>query len=279
VQITDGRRRVLVVSAPGYGGSERAARSVLTAHRRGIVTSTSVRATGAAFARTAPWLRDAPRLGVGACLVAVGDDAPLLSSAEIPSLVDRRGRLRGTWRQLAPVVGGGRVDPDDLRREFAAQLERIADEDLVVDHLDAGLDLHRWPAVGRVLVQLADRHGVPALRVPSSWWARGLERRCRAHGLAHPGVSAGPEDGGRHDLPSVIRALHHLAASGEATVELTSSLATVGDDAPSEGELTALTSGTVRHAVDEYGFVLGRFADLVPDRSPARHPGPAAASG
>jgi predicted glycoside hydrolase/deacetylase ChbG (UPF0249 family) len=292
VRATDGGRRRLIVSAPGYGGSERAARAVLSAHRRGIVTSTSVRATGALFERGCDWLRDAPRLGVGACLVAVGDDPPVLSAAEIPSLLDRRGRLRATWRQLVPMMG--RIDPADLRREFAAQLERITERGIVVDHLDAAEGLQRWPVVGKVMVQLAQRHGVAAVRVPfpelhtpsgmvERRLAHTLERRCRSRGLSCAAAGAGADVGEHHDLPSIIRSLHRLAASGAGVAELTTGLAWDDGSASPTDELAALTSGTVAHAVSEYGFVLGTFADAVVDgrtgRASSAPDGPAAATG
>jgi chitin disaccharide deacetylase len=298
VRITESGRRLLIVSADDYGLTDKVSRAILNAHRRGIVTSTSVLMLPPAFDRCAKWLRDVPRLGIGAHLAAVGEDPPLLSAAEIPTLVDRRGRLRPGWRQLLPLLTGGRIDPGDLRREFAAQLERLSAAGVAVDHLDTHQDLHRWPVVRDVLLELADRHGIKAIRIcrssahspsgiASRRLAKGLERRCRDRGIAYPAASGGADQPGQLDLPATIRALHRLAVSRAASAELVTHPG--GPDDPErarypwgyrwDDELAALTSGTVGHAVKEYGFVLGTFADLVAASSNSAHQPPAQATG
>jgi chitin disaccharide deacetylase len=281
VRIADEGTRLLIVSADDYGLTDMVSRAILKAHRGGIVTSTSVLALAPAFERSASWLSDVPRLGVGAHLAAVGEDPPLLSAAEIPTLVDRKGRMRAGWRQFVPLLTRGRIDPGDLRREFAAQLERIASAGVRVDHLDTHQDLHRWPVVRDVLLDLADRHDVRAVRIcrsaahsPSGLaqrrLARGAERRCRDRGIAFPEASAGVDELGRLDLPATIRALHRLAATRLASAELVTHPGAPDDPDRVryawgyrwDDELAALTSGTVRHAVKEYGFRLGTFRDL-----------------
>ncbi len=281
VRMAESGSQLLIVSADDYGLTENVSRAILKAHRGGIVTSTSVLALAPACQRSLRWLGEVPRLGVGVHLAAVGEDPPLLSAAEIPSLVDRRGRLRASWRQFVPLLTGGRIDPADLRREFAAQLERVAAADIAVDHLDTHHDLLRWPSVREAVLELAERHDIPAVRIsrssahtPSGIATRRLahaaERRCRARGLVYPETSAGNEDQGQLDLPATIRALHRLAVTRARSAELITHPG--GPDDPDraryawgyrwDDELASLTSGTVRHAVKEYGFRLGTFADL-----------------
>jgi chitin disaccharide deacetylase len=282
VRTTEPGGRLLIVSADDYALTEKVSRAILTAHRRGVVTSTSVLVLTPSFDRCASWLADVPRLGLGAHLAAVGEDPPLLSATEIPTLVDRWGRLRGTRRQLAPLLTAGRVDAADLRREFAAQLERLSAAGVTVDHLDTHQDLHRWPVVRNVLLDLALRHGIGAVRVcrtashsPSGMaerrLAHGFERRCRDRGIAYPEASTGAERPGQLDLPAAIRALHRLASVRAASAELVTHPGGVDDPDRARypwgyrwgDELAALTSGTVGHAVKEYGFTLGTFRDLV----------------
>ena len=96
------------------------------------------------------------------------------------------------------------------------------------------------------------------------------QRRCRARGLAYPEVSAGNDVPGQLDLPATIRALHRLAVTRAPSAELIAHPG--GPDDPDrdryawgyrwDDELASLTSGTVRHAVKEYGFRLGTYADL-----------------
>ena len=100
-------------------------------------------------------LLDNPGLDVGAHLAIVGEDPPLLTAREIPTLVDARGALPAVLPHRDPRGLAGRLDPDDVRREFAAQLERIRSAGVTVSHLDTHQHTHLWPAVAGVLVDLA----------------------------------------------------------------------------------------------------------------------------
>src|SRR6188768_2842717 len=102
--------RHLVVNADDYGLTPGMSRAILAAHSNGVVTSTSVITLAPHFAASATWLEDHPDLGVGLHLAAVGEDPPLLSAREIPTLVDRAGNLAADWRVLLRRVATRRVD-------------------------------------------------------------------------------------------------------------------------------------------------------------------------
>lgn len=235
-----------------------------------------------AFERTSGWLADAPRLGTGAHLAAVGEDPPLLTAREIPSLVDRRGRLANSWRTFLPAAAMRRVDPGDLRREFGAQLDRIAAAGITVDHLDTHQNLHLWPSVRDVVLELGRERDIKAVRVTRSDQRRvvgGVVRRlstslvtsCDRAGFAYPDASTGLDDAGHLDIGAMVQALRALASSGCTTAELATHPGEHGDPDLARyrwgyrwgEELDALCSTAVKSAVDELGFRLGTFADLV----------------
>jgi predicted glycoside hydrolase/deacetylase ChbG (UPF0249 family) len=275
--------RLLIVNADDYGLTEGVSRAILDAHRHGVVTSTSALALGSGFARTAPWLADAPGLGVGLHLAAVGEDPPLLSAREIPTLVDRRGRLDLSWRRFLPRCAAGRVDPDDLRREFGAQLEAVRGHGVRPTHLDSHQNLHLWPAVRDVMFELGERAGVRVVRVTRSAarsgvggvvrrLARDLERRCDSAGWAYAAASTGLDEAGTLARPAMVAAIDRLGASGAPTAELATHPGSGGDGALARyrwgyrwhDEYAALCSDEVRAAVERHGFRLGSFADLAP---------------
>jgi predicted glycoside hydrolase/deacetylase ChbG (UPF0249 family) len=273
--------RFLIVNADDWGLTQGISAGILRAHREGIVTSTSVLAVGPAYPKTWTWLLDAPRLGVGVHLAAVGEDPPLLDPAEIPTLVDRHGRLPRTWRSFVRRMVGGRIDPADLDREFSAQLEVVSATGIPITHLDAHQHLHLLPPVRRVVLDLAGRTGVPAVRVPRfraptptalgvTILAARLAARARRGDLSFPSDASGIEAAGKMDIDHLRGTLARLAAGGAQTVELGVHPGEPGDldrtrydwNYRWEDELAALTSPAARHAVAAHGFTLATYADL-----------------
>jgi predicted glycoside hydrolase/deacetylase ChbG (UPF0249 family) len=277
---------LLVVNADDFGLTEGVSRAIVRAHREGIVTSTSALALGSGFARSSAMLADHPGLGVGAHLAAVGEDPPLLSAREVPTLVDRQGRLHRSWRSFLPLAATGRVDPADLRREFDAQLDRIADAGITIDHLDTHQNLHLWPVVRDVLFELGEQRGVRATRVTRSAargpigsvvrrLARTLVRRCDQMGWTYPRASTGLDGAGHLDTPRMVAALEALARQHAPSAELATHPGEFGDPDLSRyrwgylwgAEGDALCSRAVRSTVEELGFDLGSFADLARPRA------------
>lgn len=272
---------LLIVNADDYGLTDGVSRAIIRAHREGIVTSTSLLALAPAFERTSSWLADAPGLGTGAHLAVVGEDPPLLTAKEIPSLVDKRGRLANSWKTFLPRAALGRIDADDLRREFGAQLDRIEGAGITIDHIDSHQNLHLWPGVRDVVLRLGDERGIRAVRVTRSAQRRlvgnvvrrlstALVVRCDRGGWVYPDASTGLDDAGHLNEDAMVHALGALAASGQPTAELATHPGEHGDpdlvrypwDYLWGDEFDALCSAAVRTAIEELGFELGTFGDL-----------------
>jgi predicted glycoside hydrolase/deacetylase ChbG (UPF0249 family) len=272
---------LLIVNADDYGLTEAVSAGILRASRQGVVTSTSVLAVAPGFAGTGKWLADEEGLGVGVHLAVVGEDPPLLSASEVPTLVDRRGRFAISWKVFLRKCVAGRVDPDDVRRELAAQVEAVAALGVTVDHLDSHQHLHLWPIMRPVVIDLARTHGIPAIRVPRSHrrspvsvvvnrLAGRLAAAARAAGLRFPEDASGVDEAGRLDQPKLVAALDGFAARGAASAELGTHPGE-GDDPERhryewdytwKDELAVLLAPESRRAVEERGFTLGTYGDL-----------------
>jgi predicted glycoside hydrolase/deacetylase ChbG (UPF0249 family) len=272
---------LLVVNADDMGLTPGVCRAVHRGHADGVITSTSVLAVGAAFDEAATRLRDLPGLAVGAHLAIVGEDRPLLSAAEIPTLVDREGCFPLSYRTVVARGAAGRIDPADVRREFAAQLERVAGIGVPITHLDTHQHTHLWPAVAGVVVELARNAGVPSVRLPTSrrrgplgLGVRLLSGRLRARlqraGLRTTGDYAGLDEAGALDEARFAGALHRLARAGAPSAEINTHPGEAGEAALSRfawgyrwaEELTMLTAPATRELVGRLGYRLGSFADL-----------------
>jgi chitin disaccharide deacetylase len=289
---------LLIVNADDYGLTPGVSRSILDGHHHGIVTSTSVLSLAPGFASTVGWLQDAPALGTGAHLAVVGEDPPLLTAREIPTLVDASGRLPYSWRQFLPRIAARRIDPADLAREFAAQVERITQAGVTVDHFDTHQNLHLWPAVRQAVLDLGDECGVRVIRVTRSHarsavggvvsvLARRLERHCDRAGWTYAGASTGLDEAGHLDQAAMITALFRLRATGSPAAELATHPGEADDadlaryewDYQWADEGVALRSPAVRAAVTELGFRLGTFADLAAMAPTVPRPGPGSVGG
>lgn len=278
-------RKRLIVNADDYGLTEGVSRAILRAHADGIVTSTSVLALGPGFATSARWLADHPDLGTGAHLAVVGEDPPLLSAREVPTLVDRRGRLRLSWRQFLPLVAARRIDPDDLRRELTAQMEALVGAGLVIDHLDTHQNLHLWPMVRDVVLDVGEAFGVTVIRVTRSAarsvvgrtvarLAADLEQRLDDRGWRYAAVSTGLDEAGHLDGPAMVAALDRLSQEldglGGGAAELATHPGETDDrdlvryrwDYAWGAELEALCSPVARDAVAARGFSLVAFGEV-----------------
>ena len=272
---------LLIVNADDYGLTEGISHGILRGHREGIVTSTSVLAIGPAYPKVAPLLADHPELGVGVHLAAVGEDPPLLSRREVPTLFDGRGRLHEKWGPFLVRCAAGRVDPDDVRREFTAQLQLVQELGIPLTHLDAHQHLHLWPSICNVVLDLARRAGIPAVRVPRlraltvtgagvTMLGRLLARRAARAGLRFPVDAVGIECAGQLDAPTLHRVLRRLAASRADTVELTVHPGEQEDPDRVryrwgyrwDRELETLVGPPAREVVASYGVTLGTYADL-----------------
>jgi predicted glycoside hydrolase/deacetylase ChbG (UPF0249 family) len=273
--------RLLVVNADDMGLTPGVCRAVHRGSAEGVVTSTSVLAVGAAFDEAAAVLRSSPQLAVGAHLAIVGEDRPLLSAAEIPTLVGRDGRFPLSYRTVVARGAAGRIDPDDVRREFTAQLQRVAGIGVPLTHLDTHQHTHLWPAVAGVVVELAGAHGVPAVRLPTSrrrgpvglgvrLLSRRLRDRLQRAGLRTTEDYAGLDESGALDEARFAGALHRLARSGAPSAEVNAHPGEAGEAALGRfdwgfrwaDELAMLTAPATRELIDRLGYRLGSFADL-----------------
>ncbi|MEP6769174.1 MAG: ChbG/HpnK family deacetylase [Acidobacteriota bacterium] len=272
--------RLLIVNADDYGLTRGVSRGILRAHREGIVTSVSMLAVAPDFDVAARDLRaEGAGLGVGVHLAAVGEDLPLLEPERIPTLVERDGRLPLTWRRF--LRRAHRVSPRELEAEFGAQIERVLAAGLSIDHLDTHQHLHLLPRVRAIVLALAKRFRVPAVRVPRAgarrpaglavqWLARGLDRAVGRAGLFAPEGCEGFDDSGRMSRRSLLRAIERAARSGAASAEILLHPGEVRDPDRGRyawgydwgGELEAALDPEVRAAVLRAGFRLGTFRDL-----------------
>jgi predicted glycoside hydrolase/deacetylase ChbG (UPF0249 family) len=154
--------RQLIVNADDYGRSPGVSRGILQAHRRGIVTSTTVMINQPAIE---PQLEEALAcggLGVGLHLV-FSAWRPLLPPAAIPGLVRSDGMFLDQHTLWSKAE---QIPLEQLAAELTAQMERFLSlAGREPDHLDCHHFVHLYPPFFQVYAGLAAQYSLP-LRVP-----------------------------------------------------------------------------------------------------------------
>lgn len=156
----------LIVNADDLGIHPSINAGIVSAYRRGILTSCTMLMTTAYFDQT---IRDHVRpqalpIGVHLSLTLGKAVAP---RGEVPDLVDEDGNLKlAADRLILSAFKGERGGAvlRQIRREFEAQLAIARDHGLKPTHADSHQHVHMNPVIFRLLEELLPRFGIDRLR-------------------------------------------------------------------------------------------------------------------
>lgn len=153
--------RQLIVNADGFGFTFGNNRAILEVLEHGFIRSVSVNVTWPAVEELPTLLRGFPHVSVGVHLnLSVGP--PLLPVQEIPSLVGSNGEFHGAdFRRHARK---GLLDPDEMRRELRAQVQKIRDLGAELTHWDSHQGRHLYPGFFEAALDVGCSEGIPASR-------------------------------------------------------------------------------------------------------------------
>ena len=144
-------------------------RAIVETHTNGVVTSTTLMATGAAFEDAVRAARLAPSLSVG-CHVVLVDGTPVSPADTIDTLVAIRSaepeKFFSSLSAFAARAMLGGFDQDQLVTEITAQIRKIQAAGLQVTHLDTHKHAHMFPEILTALLRAARICGVRAIRNP-----------------------------------------------------------------------------------------------------------------
>ena len=160
--------RRLIVNADDFGFTAGVNRAIIEAHTRGIVTSTTLMASGPAFNDAVRLARETPRLDVGCHLVLI-DGEPVLDAVRLPTITSRDSgtdRFRDGLKSFAARALTSRFDSAEIEAETRAQIGNIQSAGIKVSHVDSHKHTHLFPAVLRPVLRATLACGVGAVRNP-----------------------------------------------------------------------------------------------------------------
>jgi len=285
--------RQLIVSGDDFGVAEEVNEGILRSHRDGVLGQTSLMVTGAAAEHAVALAKSHPSLAVGLHLV-LAQGRPAAAPRDIPELVRTDGAFRdtpirnGVRYAWAYVRAAGRAQ---LVREIDAQLAAFARTGLELAHVDGHLNMHLHPMVLPILLELAPRYGIRAMRVSRESLGAALRYdrrhavrkgfeglafhvlaayatpRLRAAGIVSAERVFGMHQTGHVDeayllhviatLPSGLSEVYAHPATRQAAV-----MAGFQDGYDHAGEVAGLTSARVRAALARAGVRLTTYRDV-----------------
>jgi predicted glycoside hydrolase/deacetylase ChbG (UPF0249 family) len=169
--------RLLLLNADDLGMYPGVNRGIAHAVEAGPIRSASLIATSPFAPEATRWLSGRTDVSLGVHLTLVRDVervpwGPRCAPAEVPSLVDPDGRFRPLPR-LDETLAVAR--PEEVEREFRAQLEAVLDAGLRPTHLDWHCTISGGrPDVFELTYRLAREHGL-AVRVTEQPWIDRLQ--------------------------------------------------------------------------------------------------------
>lgn len=260
--------KYLITNADDFGFTRDVNEGIIHAHQQGILTATTLMATGAAFDHAVALAHNHPSLDVGVHLVLVGSNS-----------------FPPTLAALIQQIARGRIHIYD---ELVAQVRKVQSAGIQPTHLDTHKHTHLLPPVLNAVARIASEFNIRWVRRPFDfplhaagvpWQRRAVSRalgfaRARFHrvlkqyGCRTTDHFAGFQITGHYDAFELARLIRQLPEGitefmchpGFCTAELQSARTRLKESR--RRELDALTSPEVRQALSDANVKLTGYAEI-----------------
>ena len=156
--------KYLIVNADDYGLTREVSRGIRHAHTSGIVSSTTAMMNMEGVLKDLKLTNsETPKLGIGIHLILTAG-SPVLPTSEVPTLINQNGqfpKIQNIYEAL------NQMNPEEVYREWNAQIEKFLSSGLKPDHLDSH---HHVSYLDDMLFQkmlaLAQKYNLPIRKIP-----------------------------------------------------------------------------------------------------------------
>lgn len=143
----------LIVNADDFGYCESVNYGIISAHRNGIVTSTTMMANMPGFDHAVNLLKENKNIGCGVHMT-LSCNRPLNSNFK--SLVDENGMFH---RRINEEIIN-KIDLDELYYEFCSQIDKVKNAGVEITHLDSHHHVHTIPYFKDVIKSILDKYNL-----------------------------------------------------------------------------------------------------------------------
>jgi len=157
----------LIVNADDFGLHTLVNEGIIKGHQQGIITSTSLMASGLAFEEAVKMAQTFPKLGIGIHVTLVGSVPPVSESSEVPSLLDENGLFPESHTAFMKRVYTGKVNFNEVYSELDKQFSKIIDTGLTITHVDGHQHMHVLPQILEIVFALMKKYKLQKMRLPS----------------------------------------------------------------------------------------------------------------
>lgn len=161
------RVKQIIVNADDFGRHKLMNAAVEKGLQEGCLRSATLMPGGRAFEDAIRIAQTYPELGVGIHLTMV-NGYPVLSPEEIPSLVTPEGVFWPDHMSFLKKYFTGQIKLSELKKELAAQLEKVQATGIKISHVDSHQHLHTLPGIIDFVLTLAKDAGIKAIRIPKT---------------------------------------------------------------------------------------------------------------
>lgn len=158
-------RRKLIINADDFGLTRGINLAVSECAEAGMLRSATLMPNGEAYEDAVRAAKELEGFGTGIHFVLTGL-RPVLPPEKLHGLAGADGFLPSGPGELVKKIARTRSLGDDIRRELFAQAEKVFDSGLRITHFDSHKHVHIIPDVLDVMIEIAGRFSVKAMRNP-----------------------------------------------------------------------------------------------------------------
>ena len=258
----------LIVTADDFGLCHEVNEAVIQAHTQGILTCASLMVGAKGTDEAIQLAKNHPTLKVGLHLVLV-EGYSVLPKREIPDLVDENKRFSNhiVWSGIryffSPKL------KKQIAKECEAQIQKFLEAGLKIDHLNSHNHLHIHPTISKIVLKLAKKYSIPAIRIPYRLFPFSffLKRRLKQASILHNDHLLGLSETGRMGEETWLKLIPHIKegvteAYCHPATETTGVLKETMPRYCHREELEALLSPRVKESLDHHNIQRISFGDL-----------------
>ncbi|HEG43844.1 MAG TPA: ChbG/HpnK family deacetylase [Phycisphaerales bacterium] len=155
----------VIINADDFGMTDGINRAVVEAHRDGVLTSATLMSGMAGAQAAAEIAHETPSLGVGVHL-NLREGGCVSTDDEVRRMLSPNGEFNLSMGKIFALSVLKPAMRTAIEVEFAAQIQWLIDRELKPTHIDSHKHIHCFPAIYSIVVGLAERFGISAVRWP-----------------------------------------------------------------------------------------------------------------